>query len=134
MKTGDYLYFKGINILAIMPMLAKYTKYCSSITEKDEDFLENDDNRNYFKRQGTLLKEREEEAAETDILHDRKILNLTNVRLYLPNDFQSTLEHYKQLAIAKRLAPFDAIRELYNWLRKDRNFSKFKAEISIREK
>ena len=54
--SEDYFYLKGINILALMPMLVKYTKYCCMITEKDEDFLEHDDNKNYFKKQSTLIK------------------------------------------------------------------------------
>jgi hypothetical protein len=61
-------------------------------------------------------------------------LNLANIKLFLPNDFQATLDYYKQLLNAKKLPPFDAIRELYHWIRRDKNFLKFKTEICIRER
>jgi hypothetical protein len=92
LRTGDYLYLKGINILALMPMLAKYTRFCSCIADDDEDFLESDDNQNYFKRQGTIIKgSKGDEPEQLNILHERKLLNLTNIKLFLPNDFQATL-------------------------------------------
>jgi hypothetical protein len=135
LRTGDYLYLKGISLLALMPMLAKYTRFSSQIKDDDEDFLENDDNQNYFKRQGTIVKGRAEgEADHLDVLHDRKLLNLANIKFFLPNDFQATLEYYKQLTTAKKMQPFDAIRELYHWIRREKNFLKFKTEICIRER
>lgn len=39
LRTGDYLYLKGINLLALMPTLAKYTRHCNQIRDDDEDFL-----------------------------------------------------------------------------------------------
>jgi hypothetical protein len=45
-----------------------------------------------------------------DILHERKLLNLANIKVFLPNDFQSTLDFYKQLNTGKRLSAFDAVR------------------------
>jgi hypothetical protein len=69
-----------------------------------------------------------------DVLHERKLLNLANIKVFLPNDFQSTLEFYKQMSTAKKLSTFDAVRELYHWIRREKNFSKFKAEICIRER
>lgn len=115
-------------------MLAKYTRLCPQIKDDDEDFLENDDNQNYFKRQGTIVKGKCEGEEQMDILHERKILNLANIKVFLPNDFQSTLDCYKQLTTVKKLPSFDAVRELYHWMRREKSFSKFKAEICIRER
>lgn len=37
-------------------MLAKYTYYGKFIEERDEDFLENDENQVYFKKQSSYIK------------------------------------------------------------------------------
>ena len=37
-------------------MLAKYTHYSKYLEEHDEDFLEHDENQNYFKKQSSYLK------------------------------------------------------------------------------
>lgn len=55
-EDHDYEYFRGLPLLSLIPMLAKYTLYARYIKEKDEDFLENDDNQIYFKKQSTYMK------------------------------------------------------------------------------
>ena len=52
----DYCYFRGLSLLALMPMLPKYTRFAKYIAEKDEDFMENDDNQIYYRKQSTFAK------------------------------------------------------------------------------
>lgn len=59
-----------------MPALAKYTHFTKEITENDIDFLENDENQNYYQKQSSLLKFNCSENFFDNILHQHKILNL----------------------------------------------------------
>lgn len=38
-NTENNIHFVGLNIIALIPMLAKYTFFAKSLTPKDESFL-----------------------------------------------------------------------------------------------
>jgi len=62
-----------------------------------------------------------------DILHLKETLNLVNVKVFLPSDLQAALQHYNSLINVSKLDTYRAIKDLYNYIRKAKNFSKFKA-------
>lgn len=85
-EEADYEFLRGMNLLALIPTLAKYTHLGQYIKDNDEDFFENDDNQAFFKKQSSFLKGQSE--AETDIIGMRKVLNLTNVKVVVPSHLE----------------------------------------------
>lgn len=62
----------------------------------------------------------------------RKTLNLTNVKMFIPNDMESSKEEYKLHSQNKET--FQAIRECYGSMRKRKGFLKFKGEMYVHSK
>jgi hypothetical protein len=56
LEKGDYVYIRGINLLALLPALIKYTRFANRIEGKDDDFMDNDENKSYFRKQSYLSK------------------------------------------------------------------------------
>ena len=40
MHSGDYVYLQGINLLALIPSLIKYTRFGCDVQQNDQDFFE----------------------------------------------------------------------------------------------
>lgn len=63
----------------------------------------------------------------------KKQLNLTNLKMIVPTDFESI--KYEMKTRSKEVEDeFAVIRDCYALMRKRKNFLKFKGEICIREK
>lgn len=61
-----------------------------------------------------------------DMIHLKKTLNLTNVKMFLPCDLQAALQHYNTLIEVSKLDTYRAVKDLYSYIRKTKLFSKFK--------
>ena len=76
-------------------MLPKYTRFAKYISEKDEDFMENDDNQMYYRKQSTFAKGHGD--GGTDIIGLKRELNLTNLKMLMPTDLDEAMLTYKSL-------------------------------------
>ena len=56
------------------------------------------------------------------------------MKLTVPTDLQSALDQYNYSKNIQKLDTFQSIKDLYNKIKKSKNFTKFKAEINIRER
>lgn len=95
MNSEEYALLKKINLIAIMPVIAKYTKFSELITEKDEGFIQEDNNKNYYIKQLSI-----NSAAKSmnmnfsSILTSKKRITLSNLRIMLPNDLKQAVAIY----------------------------------------
>lgn len=61
--------------------------------------MDNDENQNYFRKQSYSAKDSTGAEGEMaiNILHQKQSLNLVNIKLTIPNDLQSALDHYNTI-------------------------------------
>lgn len=89
MHSGDYMFMQGMSLLALIPSLIKYTRFGSEIQEDDQDFFEIDENLGYLKKQNTFTHQKDGEEKEgSDVLTQRKLIALSNINFYFPNNLQ----------------------------------------------
>ncbi len=74
----------------------------------DEDFVKDDDNKNYFKKQSTAMSnttndnKKSPKTSYQAILKSKKELTLSNVKIYVPNDVsQVEMAYHKKLVNSK---------------------------------
>lgn len=54
------------------------------------------------------------------------MLNLTNVKMFVPSDLEEACQQNKAMKKEKKESEFEGIKRLYDQIIKNKNFSKFK--------